>query len=85
MNKPYAKKLQLLWENRFTLAGYASQSEAELAFCRILANNNAPMHQIDRIYRKTKLFRQKWLEKRGNTTYGKATLELATNGDEKNE
>jgi len=84
MSKPYAKKLQLLWENRFTLAGYASQSEADLSFVRILSNNGAPIHQIDRIFRHTALYRTKWDEKRGNTTYGKMTLEKGTEENKTN-
>jgi primase-polymerase (primpol)-like protein len=77
MNSNYARKAQLLWEGRWDVAGYASHSEADLAFCRILSNINAPMHQIDRIFKKTKLMRNKWNEKRGNNTYGKMTIEKA--------
>lgn len=72
----YSDKFITLWEGKWSNK-YSSQSEADLAFCRILANNHAPMHQIDRIFRKTKLMRDKWLEKRGTSTYGLITLEKA--------
>lgn len=75
-------KMQRLFAGDIT--GYASHSEADLAFCRVLANKGAPMHQIDRIFRKTKLMRTKWDEKRGEETYGKTTLKMALNGINKN-
>lgn len=77
LQKDTDKKFQLLWSGNWKKL-YPSQSEAELAFCRILANNHAPMHQIDRIYRQSKLYRAKWNEKRGTSTYGEMTLTTAT-------
>lgn len=74
--KEYRNNFIELYEGRWSHK-YPSQSEADLAFCRILANNNAPMHQIDRIFRQTKLMRSKWNEKRGNETYGLMTLKKA--------
>jgi putative DNA primase/helicase len=76
----YSQKFQHLWEGRWSLEGFASQSEAELSFCRILANNHCPMHQIDRLYRRSKLRRDKWTEKRGTETYGLWTLKKALDG-----
>lgn len=77
LQKDTDKKFQSLWSGNWKKL-YPSQSEAELAFCRILANNHAPMHQIDRIYRQSKLYRAKWNEKRGTSTYGEMTLTTAT-------
>lgn len=77
-HKDYRDKFVELYEGRWSNK-YPSQSEADLAFCRILANNHAPMHQIDRIFRKTKLMRSKWNEKHGNETYGLMTLKKALN------
>lgn len=57
---------------------YPSQSEADMAFCSILAfwcNRNAT--QIDRIFRASKLYRDKWDSKRGIKTYGELTIESA--------
>lgn len=73
----YSKKVELLFTGRWSGLGYASQSEADLALCRILGNIGCPMHQIDRIFRQSKLMRSKWNEKRGKSTYGKDTLNLA--------
>ena len=57
---------------------YDSQSQADLAFCSLLAfwcSKNED--QMDRIFRSSKLNRSKWDEKRGNTTYGRMTIEKA--------
>ena len=39
---------------------YQSQSEADLAFCSILASYTTSGGQIDRIFRASKLYREKW-------------------------
>jgi len=75
LSSDYRDKFITLWTGNTT--NYESHSEADLAFCRILANNHCPMHQIDRIFRKSKLMRTKWNEKRGIDTYGIHTLEMA--------
>ncbi len=58
---------------------YPSQSEADLAFCRLLAfwtNKNAS--QMDRIFRESELFRNKWDELHdGFQTYGEMTIQKA--------
>lgn len=57
---------------------YPSQSEADMAFCSILAfwcNRNPK--QIDRIFRNSRLYRPKWDEKRGSKTYGELTIASA--------
>jgi putative DNA primase/helicase len=74
----YGHKFKLLWEGRWKELQYPSQSEADLAFIRILSNNHAPIHQIDRIFRRSKLMRAKWDEQRGGSTYGMITLEKGT-------
>lgn len=81
LQKDQKNKFIRLFEGKFTEAGYTSQSEADLAFCRILSNNHAPMHQIDRIYRKSRLMRPKWDEKRGSETYGLCTIGKVISGD----
>lgn len=59
---------------------YPSQSEADMAMCCILsfwcAKDEA---QMDRIFRSSKLYRNKWDEKRGEKTYGEIVLRNATN------
>jgi putative DNA primase/helicase len=61
---------------------YGSQSEADLALVGLLADfiGNNP-EQIDRIFRKSKLYRDKWDELRGDLTYGEMTINKAL-GDE---
>lgn len=57
---------------------YNSQSEADAAFCSLLAfwtNKNA--RQMDEIFRTSKLYREKWDMKRGQKTYGEITIESA--------
>lgn len=58
--------------------GYPSQSNADMAFCSLLAFwcGKDPA-QMDRIFRSSKLMRPKWDEKRGDTTYGAMTIERA--------
>ncbi len=54
---------------------YPSQSEADLALCNELAfwcGNNP--EQIDRLFRQSKLYRQKWDQKHGGKTYGEMTI-----------
>lgn len=57
---------------------YESQSQADLAFCSLLAFWTCKNEeQMDRIFRSSKLFRSKWDEKRGTTTYAKITIDKA--------
>src|SRR5699024_7235020 len=53
--------------------GYGSQSEADLAFCSLISFYTQDFVQIDRLFKKSNLYRDKWDEKRGDTTYGKLT------------
>ena len=63
------------------LEGYGSQSEADLAFCSILAFWTAKNPaQMDRIFRKSELYRSKWDEKHGESTYGETTIQKAIAG-----
>lgn len=63
------------WEQRYT-----SQSEADQALCNILAFWTAKDRGLmDSIFRKSKLYRPKWDEKRGKQTYGSLTINKAIN------
>ncbi len=54
------------------------ESAAEQAFCNMLAFwTNKDTGQMDRIYRSSALFRDKWDEKRGESTYGQRTINEA--------
>lgn len=57
---------------------YNSQSEADMAFCMLLAfwTRKNP-EQMDRIFRSSNLYRDKWNEMRGTDTYGNITIAQA--------
>jgi putative DNA primase/helicase len=62
-------KFKTLWMGDTT--GYDSHSEADMAFCGLLAfwtNRNAA--QMDRLFRRSGLMRPKWDERRGDSTIG---------------
>lgn len=57
---------------------YPSQSEADMSLCSILAFwCSRDESQMDRIFRTSKLYREKWDMKRGENTYGEITLRTA--------
>lgn len=57
---------------------YGSQSEAELALCGILAFwTGKNRERIDRMFRESALYRDKWDKARGDSTYGENTINLA--------
>jgi hypothetical protein len=69
-------KFSELWEGG--LSDLPSQSEADLALCQMLAfwtNKNA--EQMDRIFRDSGLFREKWDVRHGRDTYGALTIQKA--------
>ena len=75
------EKFERLWSGDTT--GYASPSEADLALCSILAfwtGGNA--ERVDRLFRRSALFRKKWDEKHfgDGRTYGQATVAKALEG-----
>lgn len=58
--KQHGKFLKL-YEGDWKGAGYGSQSEADAALCRILSFwTNRNVEQIDRIFRSSGLYREKW-------------------------
>lgn len=73
MNAQNAEKFHKLWAGDFS--NYSSQSEADVALSSILAfYSNGNAEQIDRLFRKSGLFREKWDSLRGSDTYGKLTI-----------
>lgn len=56
------------------ISAYPSPSEAECAYCVLLAFWTQDADQIDRLYRDSKLLRSKWDSKRGDSTYGAWTI-----------
>ena len=57
---------------------YPSQSEADASLCNMLAfwTQRHPT-QMDRLFRKSRLMRSKWDERRGAMTYGQGTIDKA--------
>ncbi len=72
------EKFMRLYSGDFGAAGYASQSEAELAFASMVAFWTGPDPElIDAVYRASGLLRDKWDARRGGHTYGEITIEKA--------
>ena len=68
---------------RGSTAGYESQSEADMALCSLLAFwTGGDTHQIDRLFRDSGLYREKWDEVHfsDGATYGERTIERAIAG-----
>jgi hypothetical protein len=63
------------------ISGYNSHSEADLALCSYLGFYTWPDHQkLDRIFRSSDLYRPKWDDRRGGSTYGQITISKALEG-----
>lgn len=59
-------------------SGYNSHSEADAALCCLLAfYTGKDAAQIDRLFRQSSLYRDKWDKKHGSTSYGAATIAAA--------
>jgi len=70
-------KFHALWCGEWH-SKYGSQSEADLAFAAMLAFwCGGDLEQMDRIFRRSGLYRPKWDERHGAMTYGDMTLTKA--------
>jgi hypothetical protein len=66
-------KFEALWRGDYS--AYKSQSEADLALCNSLAFwTGDDAARIDRLFCASGLYRPKWNEKHGSTTYGQKTI-----------
>lgn len=75
-NSQNGAKFEALYRGDIT--GYSSQSEADMAFCNILAFwCSGDIETMDRIYRSSGLMREKWDRKQSGSTYGMLTLKKA--------
>jgi hypothetical protein len=64
--------------DRGDASGYASESEADLALCVILAFwTQKDAGRIDRLFRQSRLMRDKWNARHGTETYGARTVAAA--------
>lgn len=62
-------------------SAYSSQSEADMAFCNMLAFwCGCDAEKMDAIFRQSGLMRDKWDRKQSGTTYGVITLQKAIRG-----
>jgi hypothetical protein len=69
-------RLKALYSGDFT--GYPSQSEADLALCSDLAFwTGKEAARVDRLFRNSGLYREKWDRKTGAQTYGQLTIQKA--------
>jgi primase-polymerase (primpol)-like protein len=74
----------LLWEGKWQ-DSFASQSEADLSLCCKLAFwSGKDKEQMDRLFRRSALYRDKWDEKHhaSGATYGEETLNKAIEATE---
>lgn len=75
-NSQNGRKFEALYKG--DISGYASQSEADMAFCNILAFwCGGDIEAMDSIYRSSGLMRDKWNRKQSGSTYGMLTLKKA--------
>ena len=76
LNTPRGEKFQKLWHG--DTSDYASPSEADLAMCSTLGFFcSGDMVQIDRLVRKSGLYRDKWDRAQSGSTYGAITIQKA--------
>jgi putative DNA primase/helicase len=79
-NSKNGAAFKMLFDGEWEALNYPSQSEADLALCNILAfwtgKNN---HQMDRLFRMSGLYRDKWDRRQSGTTYGAITIQQAIN------
>ena len=72
-NAKNGEKFKTLWSGN--TSAYHSDSEADLALCGILAFwTGGDAEQMDRLFRKSGLMRDKWDEPRGEQKYGAFTI-----------
>ena len=71
-----SEKFERLW--RGDTSGYPSGSEADLALCSILAyQSGGNFGTVDRLFKRSGLYRSKWDERHGRFTYGEKTIQKA--------
>lgn len=70
------ERFKALWQG--DTSGYASSSEADLALCGMLAFwCGRDIGQMDRLFRKSGLMRDKWNRQQSGSTYGMLTIQKA--------
>jgi hypothetical protein len=79
---PTDSKYKKLFDGDIT--GYPSQSEADLAFSKHMANRKLTINEADQVMRASGLYRDKWDRMTGDFTYGQHTLNKAFEGAQMN-
>ena len=75
-NSQNSSKFEALYKG--DISDYASQSEADMAFCNMIAFwCGRDVELMDSIYRSSGLMRSKWDRKQSGSTYGMLTLQKA--------
>jgi len=71
------QKFRDLWDGN----GVADHSQADAALCALLAYwTRADRERVDRLFRRSALFRPKWDQRRGRDSYGQRTVDFACRG-----
>lgn len=77
-NSRNGQQFRMLFDGNWEALNYPSQSEADMAFCNLLAFwSGRNENQMDRIVRMSGLFREKWDRKQSGSTYGAITISNA--------
>lgn len=71
----FGEKFVLLFNGLWAQAGYKTESEGDMALCRLAAKNGLSIDEADQFIRKSGLFDKKWDRPLNDTTYGRWTLE----------
>lgn len=72
-------KFRLLFDHGDTV-GHPSRSEADLFLASLLSRAGADAATVDRLFRRSQLWRPKWDERHGAQTYGASTIARALSG-----
>ena len=75
LNSKIGHKISKLYQGDYS--DYPSQSNADMALMNYLAYYTKNPYQLDSIMRSSGLYRSKWDEKRGDSTYGMITINQA--------
>lgn len=77
-NSKNGLQFKLLFDGQWETLNYPSQSEADLALSNLLAFwTGKDFEQMDRLFRMSGLYRDKWDRRQSGTTYGAITLQTS--------
>jgi putative DNA primase/helicase len=77
-NSKNGLQFKLLFDGQWETLNYPSQSEADLSLSNLLAFwTGKDFEQMDRLFRMSGLYRDKWDRRQSGTTYGAITLQTA--------